>query len=178
VADLDNIRAALRAMPVPEPGPGFVDRALANATGGRDREPRGPRAAMRRPSTWWAAGIGALAASLAWIALLWLRPDAGADATLVLAVNETREVPLVIDSERDLEGAIIRIYVMGNVALAGYEQQHEVEWVSSLTEGANLLSLPVVARAPGEGRIVAEIEHDGRTRRVWVTMRVSGVAKG
>ena len=176
--DLENLRAAMRDMPVPEPRPGFVDGVLAKATAGPARAPRRLRAAFRRPSTWWAAGAGALAATLVWMALMWVRPDAAPEATLMLALHESREVPLVIDSERDLDGATIRIYVTGSIALAGYEQQQEVEWVSSLTQGANLLSLPVIARAPGEGRIVAEIEHEGRTRRVSVAMHVSGPAKG
>ena len=109
------------------------------------------RAALRRPSTWWAAVAGALAATLAWVALLWMQSGVTPEASLVLALHETREVPLVIESERDLEGATIRLYVTGSVALAGYEQQHEVEWVATLTQGANLLSLPVVARRAGRG---------------------------
>jgi hypothetical protein len=170
--ELEKLRAGLRAMPVPEPRPGFEDRLLAHATG-QHRRARGFRAALRRASTWWAAGAGALAATLAWVAVLWMQPGVVPEASLVLTLNETREVPLVIESERDLEGATIRLYVTGSVALAGYEQQHEVEWTTSLTQGANLLSLPVVAREAGEGRVVAEIEHEGRTRRVSVALHVT-----
>ena len=48
-------------MPVPEPRPGFVERALRNATR-RDASVSGRlRAAMRRPTTWWAAGAGRIA---------------------------------------------------------------------------------------------------------------------
>jgi hypothetical protein len=60
------------------------------------------------------------------------------------------------------------------VALAGYEQQHEIEFQTSLTPGANLLSLPLVARAPGDGMVVAEIEHEGRTRTLRVALHVVG----
>ena len=38
-----------------------------------------------------------------------------AEPSLALALNESREVSLVIDSERDLEGATIRLYVTGSV---------------------------------------------------------------
>jgi hypothetical protein len=144
VADrLEQLRAGLREMPVPEPRAGFEDRVLAHATGPRSRA-RAVRSALRRPSTWWAAMGGALAATLAWVAVLWMQPGATPEPRLVLSLHEVREVPLVIDSERDLEGATIRLYVTGSVGLAGYEQQHEVEWMASLTQGANLLSLPVV----------------------------------
>jgi hypothetical protein len=173
VDDISRLNASLRAMPVPEPKTGFEDRVLAAATSAN--APRGPvRAALRRPATWWAAGIGALAATLACVALLWNQPKIAPAANIQLALNESREVPLVIDSERELQGATIRLYVTGSVALAGYERQHEIEFQTSLTPGANLLSLPVVARAPGDGSVVAEIEHEGRTRTLRVTLHVVG----
>jgi hypothetical protein len=175
--DFEKLREGLRAMPVPEPRPGFVDRVLTNATAAlRPQKPGRFRAALARPLTWWAASAGAVAASVAWLVLMSMRVGVPAEPSLTLALHESREVSLVIDSERDLEGATIRLYVTGSVALAGYEEQHEIQWLASLNQGANLLSLPVVALAPGEGRVVAEIEHQGRTRRVSVAMHVSAPA--
>jgi hypothetical protein len=172
VDDLEKLRVSLSAMPVPEPAPGFEDRVLAKATAARVGARSGLRDAFRRPSTWWAAAAGALAATLACVAFLWRQPDAASGASVVLALNESREVSLVIDSERALEGATIRLYVTGSVTLAGYEQQQSIEWKTSLTQGPNLLSLPVFARTPGDGSVVAEIEHDGRTRRMSVVLQV------
>jgi len=173
IDDLEKLRAGLRAMPVPEPRPGFVERALATASGAPAPHMRGIRATLARPTVWWAAGLGAVMASIAWLVVMGMRSDAPRESAVSLALNESREISLVIDSERALEGATIRLYVSGGVALAGYEDQREIEWLASLNQGANLLSLPVVARAPGDGRVVAVIEHDGRTRRVSVAMHVS-----
>ena len=158
-------------MSVPEPRSGFVDRALLIASGRRPTAVHTIRAAIRRPVTWWAAGAGALAASLAWMALFIHSGDLR-DSYLVLALNESRDVPLVIDAERNLDGATIRLSVTGSVGLAGYGEQHQIEWTTSLTQGVNLLSLPVFARAPGDGLVVAEIEHEGRTRRLSVALHV------
>jgi ferric-dicitrate binding protein FerR (iron transport regulator) len=165
VDDLEKIREGLRAMPVPEPRPGFEDRVLANASS------RAQRRQWR--GIWWAAAAGVLAAAIAWGVLMWVQPGANAEPSVMLALNESREVSLVIDSERDLEGATLRLFVSGSVDLVGFEGQQQIEWPVSLTQGANLLSLPVVARTPGDGRVVAEIEHHGRTRRVSVALHVS-----
>jgi hypothetical protein len=172
--DLQKLRESLNAMPVPGPRPGFVDRVLRNATLERPApQPGRVRSALRRPLTWWAAGVGAVAASIAWLLLMTLPTGAPEAPQVTLALHESREVSLVIDSERDLTDATIRLYVTGSVALTGYEEQHQIEWLTSLNQGANLLSLPVVARAPGEGLVVAEIEHNGKTRRVSVAMHVA-----
>ena len=165
------MRESLKAMPVPEPRHGFVDRALRVASGREPPVVHGFRAAIRRPSTWWGAGAGALAASLAWLALF-VHTSAAPDTRLVLALNESRDVPLVIDAERNLDGATIRLSVSGSIGLAGYGEEHEIEWTTSLTQGANLLSLPVFARAQGDGLVVAVIEHEGRTRQLSVALRV------
>ena len=178
VDDLTKLRESLKTMPVPEPRDGLEDRVLAHATG-RATAPatRDKSGARRVTATWWAAIGGALAASLVW-AMLWvMQTGAPEEMRVVLALNESRDVPLVIDSERDLEGATIRLFVSGSVALSGYEEQHEIEWLTTLTRGANLLSLPVFAREPGEGLVVAEIEHEGRKRRVSVAMHVSDTGR-
>jgi hypothetical protein len=169
---LQKLRAGLSAMPVPEPRPGFVDRVLAKASASKSPEGRGIRSAIRRPATWWGVGAGALAASLVWMSLLFIQSGAMPESNLVLALNESRDVPLVIDAERNLDGATIRLSVSGSVGLAGYGEQQESEWTTSLTHGSNLLSLPVFARMPGDGLVVAEIEHEGRTRRLSMALRV------
>ena len=102
-----------------------------------------------------------------------MRSGTPQEPSVALALNESREVSLVINSERALEGATIHVYVTGSVGLNGYGEQQEIEWHTSLTKGANLLSLPVIGVKPGEGRVVAVIEHEGRTRRVSVEMHVS-----
>lgn len=161
-------------MPVPLPRPDFIDRVLTNATNSQPvREATGLRAALRRPSTWWAAGIGAMAATVACVILFLAQTQVERGPIVAMVLHESRQVPFVIDSERDLADATIRLYVSGSVALDGYEGQHEIEWKTSLTRGANLLSLPVLAREPGEGLVVAEIEHEGRTRRLSFALHVS-----
>ena len=46
IDDLEKLRERLKAMPVPEPRPGFVDRALATASGARSTHMRGIRATL------------------------------------------------------------------------------------------------------------------------------------
>ena len=174
----ETLRQALKRLPAPEPRPGFVDRALANAT-----RPPAARAQERswglghllsRWETWIGAALGgAVAAALT--ALILLRPmeqPAPTPMGISLALNESRAIDVLIDSERELEDATIRIVATGSVVLDGFENEREIGWRANLEQGSNVLSLPVVARSTGQGQLVAVIEHDGRTRRMTINLTV------
>lgn len=174
----DILRQALKRLPAPEPRPGFVDRALANAT-------RQPAAHARkrwmglaylasRWETWIGAAVGgAVAAALTTLFLLRpLEQPAPTPMGISLALNESRAIDVLIDSERELEDATIRIVATGSVVLDGFENEREIGWRAHLERGSNVLSLPVVARSTGQGQLVAVIEHEGRTRRMTINLTV------
>ena len=175
--DFQTLRAALRRMPTPEPRPGFVERAFARAVA----QQRGPQAVAlpgrlrsfaTRWETWAGAALGgAVAAALM---LVLLRPVEPADAgpKLALTLHETRNVDVLIDSDRELKGATIRIAAIGSIALDGFDDERQIDWQADLERGTNLLSLPVVARTAGKGWLVAVIEHDGRTREIAIDLSV------
>jgi hypothetical protein len=175
--DFQTLRQALRQMPTPEPRAGFVERALARAAV-QDREaqaglPGRLRHFATRWETWAGAALGgAVAAALT--ALILLRPadTTVSPQTLALTLHEARNVEVLIDSERELKGATIRIAASGSIALDGFDDERRIDWQADLERGSNLLSLPVVARAAGKGRLVAVIEHDGRTRQVSIELNV------
>ena len=175
--DFHSLRQALRRMPTPELRPGFAERALARAAA---QEPV-PQALLparlsrflSRWETWTGAALGAAAAAA--MTLILLRPvdsTLSQEPRLALTLHETRNVDVLIDSERELKGATIRIVATGSIALDGFDDAQHIDWQADLERGSNLLSLPVVALTAGRGQLVAVIEHDGRTRRVAVELTV------
>ena len=176
--DFQTLRLALRRMPTPEPRVGFVERALARAAVpqrvAQASLPARLRRFMSRWETWAGAALGA--AATAAVTFMLLRPvdsTVGPQPRLALTLHETRNVDVLIDSERELKGATIRIAATGSIALDGFDDEQHVDWQADLERGSNLLSLPVVARTAGKGQLVAVIEHDGRTRRVAVELTVT-----
>ena len=176
--DFQTLRQALRRMPTPEPRFGFVERALAQAAApqrvAQASLPARLRRFMSRWETWAGAALGAAAAAA--VTLMLLRPvdsTMGPQPRLALTLHETRNVDVLIDSERELKGATIRIAATGSIALDGFDDEQHVDWQADLERGCNLLSLPVVARTAGKGQLIAVIEHDGRTRRVAVELTVT-----
>lgn len=175
--DFQTLRQALRQMPTPETRAGFVERALARAAAQQRETPPSIPAHLRhfvsRWETWAGAALGAAAAAA--VTFILLRPVDSAvsqPAQLALTLHETRNLDVLIDSGRELKGATIRIAATGSIALDGFDDERHVDWQADLGRGSNLLSLPVVARTAGKGRLVAVIEHDGRTRRVAIELTV------
>jgi hypothetical protein len=176
--DFQTLRQALRQMPTPEPRAGFVERALARAVA-QQRETQaasragGLRGFATRWETWAGAALGgAVAAALTLILLRPVDMTVSEQPQLALTLHETRNVDVLIDSERELKGATIRIAASGSIALDGFDDERQVDWQADLERGNNLLSLPVVARTAGRGRLVAVIEHEGRTREVAIDLNV------
>ncbi|WP_129645365.1 hypothetical protein [Peristeroidobacter agariperforans] len=168
--DAEILRQALKRIPAPEPRPEFIDRAFAKATG--SVSPARSRLAhlASRWETWVGAAAGAAVAILAMLMLV--SPLATRDPGITLALNEMRDIDVLIDSERTLDGATIRIVATGSVVLDGFENERQIDWQTHLAKGSNILSLPVLARSTGAGQLVAVIEHEGRTRQVTVNLTV------
>jgi hypothetical protein len=169
----ETLRRALKRLPAPEPRPDFVDRAFAKAT----REPAQRRSGLAylagRWETWIGAALGGAVATV--LTLMLLRPmdqPVPEPMGITLALNEARAIDVLIDSERELDDATIRIVATGSVTLDGFDNEHEIGWRADLERGSNVLSLPVVARSTGPGQLVAVIEHDGRTRRMTINLTV------
>ena len=175
--DFQTLREALRRMPTPEPRPGFVERALARAAA-QEQAPQAIalpgrlRRFATRWETWAGAALGGAVAAALMLVLLRTVDTTDSRQPLALTLHEARNVDVLIDSDRELKGATIRVAASGSIVLDGFDNERQIDWQADLERGANLLSLPVVARAAGKGRLVAVIEHEGRTRQVAIELSV------
>src|SRR6185437_13599721 len=106
---------------------------------------------LLRWETWAGAALGAAAAAA--VTFILVRPvdsTVSRQPQLALILHETRNVDVLIDSERELKGATIRVAATGSIALDGFDDERRVDWQADLERGSNLLSLPVVARTEGK----------------------------
>ena len=155
---------------------GAFERALAAAT---SREAWGARRETRRPAFWLGVGVGgALAAGIAVAVALWLPgvdtppPAAGAPA-VVLALNESRDVSVALNSPEPLADAEIRIALSGEIGLRGFAEQRELHWTTDLDRGVNQLTLPIVALGARGGQVVVEVQHGEKRRSFVVDVRTA-----
>ena len=66
---------------------------------------------------------------------------------------------LAFETDRQLDGATISIFLSGDVGIDGYGLQRELTWTENLDAGINRLSLPVMANGIGGGQMVVRMTH-------------------
>ena len=154
---------------MPRPDAAFFERSLAKAAQNGTR---------RQRNRWVMTGVGGtIAAGL----VLWMLggtflqtpevPQAAIPA-IVMTLEEPRTLNLVFSSATALADATMTVVLPHGVELEGFAGQREITWMTSLTEGKNVLPLTLIATSPQGGELMATLRHedDDKTFRVQVTI--------
>jgi len=154
---------------VPRPSEGFYDRAIAKAV---------QEGQKREKSRWIMTGFGgAIAAAMAiWIVtgVFFTTPDIEDPAlpSVTMALEQPRTLNLVFSSSTPLDNATMTVYLPDGVEVDGFAGQREITWITSLSEGQNVLPLTLIATSPTGGELLATLRHkdDDKTFRLQVTV--------
>jgi hypothetical protein len=164
---------AERGQPVPEPSPEAADEALRAAL-------RQAQSGRRRAGSFWGGvGVGALAAGLAALAVVFVlqggfAPRGGvAPAEVTIALEQPRSLSIAIDAPAALSDAEIHVNLRGAVDLLGFAGQRDVRWTTSLERGINELKLPVQATGVEGGQVRVVVRHGSRQKSFIVDVHVA-----
>jgi anti-sigma factor RsiW len=154
---------------MPHPDAAFFDRALAKAAQNGMR---------RQRNRWVMTGVGGtIAAGL----VLWVlggmslktpeMPESAIPA-IAMTLEEPRTLNLVFSSATALANATMTVVLPQGVEVEGFAGQQEITWMTSLTEGKNVLPLTLIATSPQGGELMATLRHgdDDRMFRIRVTV--------
>lgn len=166
---LEQLRAK-RLSTIPDPRPGLLSEIVTQVTQSELATD------LRTPDRFWlgAAAGGALAAGIVLALLSFnsigpMEPDTRS-SQLSIALNETRDVNVAINSPTEMIDASIRVVLTGTLALAGYEDQSELRWMTDLDAGVNALSLPVTMLGTDGGQVLVEVTHDDHHKIFVITL--------
>lgn len=171
-----RLTEGLQDQPVPEPNADFEQRVMAAATGRSDAH----------GSRWTTPLVGgAVAAALAVGVLFGLQYPAGStsdepEAITAKAISgqaspatvngqalgEPRQqtVQLAFHSSQALKGVTLTLELPKNVELDRFPGRQQISWQVDLQKGDNRLSLPLKVLYPGDGKLVAHLENEGRRK--------------
>lgn len=164
--DAKTVQNMLQNLPVVQARDGFFTEAMQQA-----RKANGVKKTSPKKSWWIASGGGALAASLVLMSSVGLwRAETNSDvptiANVEVALHQVRTLDVVFNSPVEIAEVTFTMTVSDNLALANYPNKKQLEWKTSLKQGRNRLSLPVMAMAEGEGEIHA-VMNDGKSKKVF-----------
>jgi hypothetical protein len=152
---------------VEPPSDGFAERALRRAVT--------TNAEQRHRAAYYKGFGSAVAAGLMlWLAvgLFPVRDGLQPEQAISIAVEETRELTLAFNSVKALDNATISIHLPDNVQLVGYEDSRVLEWQANLTQGDNVLRLPLKALRAESGQLIAHIKHAQQSKTIKIRLNV------
>jgi len=169
LAERRQLLQAMKTLPLTPMREGFAQQALRRATEQRSHQRRG-----------FVKGFGsALVAGLAiWATTLVMMPNplttpANGVGQITLALHQERTVNLVFDAPAGFEDAMLSLNLPENVEVIGFPGQSHIACRTSLSQGRNVLPLPLKANSLADAQIVASIESGQSKKTFQVSVGVS-----
>jgi len=161
-----------RNQPAVKPRTGYEARMLSFLERDQYKQPSKPRLfapGFSAFSSWFTAGFGSAVAALL---LVWFivfdvsapTQDNMPIMTVELPSMQSRKVDLVFNSPHSIHNAAMTIELPAGTELVGYPGRRILNWQTSLKQGSNRLSLPIIMRGKQGGTLLAKISHQGQTR--------------
>jgi hypothetical protein len=161
---------SLQGQPGPTPRDGFLDEAIAHAIR------KGAAARNRRFAIAASIAVLGVAASLFFGVGNVADRDGSNGPRVVLVAHEGKVVRLVIDSPTEQHAATVSIELADNLELAGFPNERRIEWQTNLSEGKNLLALPLTLKDQADSHFRVQV-HYGSTEKD-IRVSVHGAAAG
>ena len=158
----------LRSIPVPGPSTGFGRRVIDNAIHDNSPAQRQPGSANLVAKFAAAAMLSALAF---WFGLAEFSGQSDTDYYQASVGDDVSTITLAIDAEDALDAVSLRVELSDNLELQGFGSKRSINWSAPLKQGVNVISLPVIGIAQGEGEITARVKLKGKQKVMHIKTR-------
>lgn len=162
-----HMLSALANLPIEPPSEHFEQRVFSEVRHKYNR---------KHHYTFAAGFATAIAASfMLWFVsnIFFMPPETPETPAISIAMHEIRTVRLMIDAGVDIKQAQLSIDLPENMRIDGYPQNTQLSWQTDLSQGHNVLSLPLIAVEHGEGELVARLTYGEKTREYRIAIKTS-----
>lgn len=154
-------KEALKSLPVPPASDGFEKRVFATAA----QDTRAAQNIHNNQGSFYKFATAAMISALVlWLGLFNDTKTGNDDLELVIVGEEIRIIKVAIDSEHALDAVNMRVELSDNLELKGFGNKKQIHWTTHLRQGVNVISLPIVGIAQGEGDITTRIQLNGKEK--------------
>jgi len=167
---VEELKIALRDMPIVPASDNFASRAIEIAAGRGDSTPQPQPGFMH----WFGAGFtGALVAGLVLLGVIAIFQPLQTQepaATFSIALHQSRNISLAFNAPNDVSDVVVSIELPKQFEVAGHEGRRQLTWKTNLKKGRNLLTLPVIARSHGNGTMVARLSRNRQVKTLRILL--------
>ena len=164
-----QVQSGLKAVDVPAIRPGFAQQAVQQAAGQVKQRPH-RRGFVAGFSSALVAGFALL------LVVVGLLPGGDVDTDVIpevaISIMAPQTVNLAFDVGYAIDDATLSIELPGNVEVVGFPGMKRLSWQTSLTQGRNILPLPLKGTANANGELIATLEQGGKTRTLRIKVHV------
>jgi hypothetical protein len=90
-----------------------------------------------------------------------------------MALHESRDVNVTIDSPEAVMEVDVRVVLAGGIELEGLAGRRELKWKTDLEAGINRLTLPIVAADSTGGRVLVSVGYGAKQQAFVVQIDVA-----
>lgn len=160
---------ALRQTPDAEPDSEFADRVIEKALNYHRRERK----------KWVFTGFSAAAALMVAVFAayvislngLHLNGQSSDEEIVAMSAEEEKTINILIEAKQSRKAATFTIDLDGDIELTGMPGSRNIEWQTDLTQGKNLLELPVKAQKASGGQMKISYRYNGVEKEVRILVR-------
>jgi hypothetical protein len=157
----------IASLPVTEADPAFSKRVFKNAVrdaGHGARPGYTPRFAR-------IAAAAMLTAIALWFGIYEFEQQRDQESYVFMVGDDVRTVSVAIDSEQALDAVSMNVEISDNLELKGYGSKKSIQWTTRLQPGVNVISLPIVGLAQGDGEIKTRVLLNGKKKEMRIKTR-------
>jgi Putative zinc-finger len=170
--DIQSIRTQrqlLQSLPVPAASEDFKQRAIRSAVQGSGQE-----TGKNQGYFYKFAAAAMVSAFVLWLGMLNVTQKDKGSPVFVMVSDQARDISVAIDSEQDLDVVEMYVEISDNLELKGLGNKKQVNWTTGLQKGVNVISLPVVGIAKGDGAITTRVQLKGKEKVMHIKTRYKG----
>ncbi len=152
----------LRSLPLPQVSSGFEKHVIKHAIEAAGK--------ARRENSWFNSGMYKMAAAavvaglVLGLSLINITKVGAPEDYRVSVSDQVHTIKVAIDSDQALDGVKLRVELSNNLELSGFGNKKQINWTAKLRKGVNIISLPIIGLALGEGNITTRIRLNGKEK--------------
>jgi len=110
------------------------------------------------------AAAAMISAIALFTAMPYITTPEGEGKYMVMVSDQVQTITVAIESEQAIDMVKMHVELSDNLELKGFGSKRQVNWDAGLKKGVNVISLPIIGIAQGEGDITTRVKINGNEK--------------